>query len=137
MPGFTKCDQCHPVLYARRGRARFLDDRAQFCLTPTLTQKVLRLANSSMYAAFGQHVNTISKAVLVLGTDSYRSPGAGPEPYRGAGLAGDAGLTEVAHIEMEKAVLAGMVAQQRPLGVARRAIRKKRSCARSCMRWAA
>jgi hypothetical protein len=37
---------------------------------PVLTQKVLRLANSGMYSAFGQSINTVSKAVLVLGTEA-------------------------------------------------------------------
>jgi len=36
----------------------------------TLTQKVLRLANSAMYAPFGGNVTTVSRAVLVLGQET-------------------------------------------------------------------
>lgn len=35
-----------------------------------LTQKVLRLANSPMYSAFGGAVTTISKAIFILGTET-------------------------------------------------------------------
>lgn len=35
-----------------------------------LTQKVLRLANSSMYASFGGDISTVSKAIMVLGVDT-------------------------------------------------------------------
>lgn len=37
---------------------------------PSLLQKVLRLANSAMYAAFGGYVDTVSRALAVLGTDT-------------------------------------------------------------------
>jgi hypothetical protein len=52
------------------------EDEREFNMTqtvlsdPVLTQKVLRLANSGMYSAFGQRINTVSKAVLVLGTEA-------------------------------------------------------------------
>ncbi len=36
----------------------------------SLTQKVLRLANSAMYAPFGGEVTTVSRAVLVLGQET-------------------------------------------------------------------
>lgn len=36
----------------------------------SLTQKVLRLANSAMYASFGGDISTVSKAILVLGVDT-------------------------------------------------------------------
>jgi len=36
----------------------------------SLTQKVLRLANSAMYASFGGEVTTVSRAVLVLGQET-------------------------------------------------------------------
>ena len=69
MPGFTKAITA--ILGAMRG-----EDEREFSMTqtvltdPVLTQKVLRLANSGMYAAFGQRVNTVSKAVMVLGTEA-------------------------------------------------------------------
>ena len=37
---------------------------------PALTQRVLRLANSAMYSVFGRKINTVSKAVMVLGIES-------------------------------------------------------------------
>jgi len=36
----------------------------------SLTQKVIRLSNSAMYAAFGGDIKTVSKAMLVLGADA-------------------------------------------------------------------
>lgn len=109
MPGFTKA--INAILASMRG-----EDERDFSMTqtvlsdPVLTQKVLRLANSSMYSAFGQHVNTISKAVLVLGTESIGHLALGLKLIEE--LSRSTPDTEAAHIEMEKAVLAGMVAQQ-------------------------
>ncbi|MET0319359.1 MAG: HDOD domain-containing protein, partial [Duganella sp.] len=111
MPGFAKAITA--ILGAMRG-----EDDQEFNMTrtvlsdPVLTQKVLRLANSGMYSAFGQHVNTVSKAVVVLGTDAIGHLALGLKLIEelGAGAAG--GEATVAHIEMEKAVLAGIVARQ-------------------------
>lgn len=109
MPGFTKA--INAILASMRG-----EDERDFSMTqtvlsdPVLTQKVLRLANSSMYSAFGQSVNTISKAVLVLGTETIGHLALGLKLIEE--LSRSTPDTEVAHIEMEKAVLAGMVAQQ-------------------------
>jgi len=109
MPGFTKAITA--ILGAMRG-----EDEREFSMTqtvltdPVLTQKVLRLANSGMYAAFGQRVNTVSKAVMVLGTEAIG--------HLALGLKLVEELTKStpddlgAQVEMEKAVLAGMVAQQ-------------------------
>ncbi|WP_295992044.1 HDOD domain-containing protein [Rugamonas sp.] len=109
MPGFTKA--IGAILGAMRG-----EDEQGFNMTrtvlsdPVLTQKVLRLANSGMYAAFGQHVNTVTKAVLVLGTEAIGHLALGLKLIEELSSASpDSGI---AHIEMEKAVLAGMVAQQ-------------------------
>ncbi len=113
MPGFTKA--INAILASMRG-----EDERDFSMTqtvladPVLTQKVLRLANSSMYAAFGQHVNTISKAVLVLGTESIGHLALGLKLIEE--LSRSSPDTEAAHVEMEKAVLAGMVAQQLAAG---------------------
>ena len=109
MPGFAKAITA--ILGAMRG-----EDEQEFNLTrtvlsdPVLTQKVLRLANSGMYSAFGQHVNTVSKAVLVLGTEAIGHLALGLKLIEE--LAASSGDTTIAHIEMEKAVLAGIVAQQ-------------------------
>ena len=109
MPGFAKAITA--ILSAMRG-----EDEHEFNMTrtvlsdPVLTQKVLRLANSGMYSAFGQHVNTVSKAVLVLGTEAIGHLALGLKLIEE--LAATSTDTTVAHIEMEKAVLAGIVAQQ-------------------------
>jgi HD-like signal output (HDOD) protein len=109
MPGFAKA--ITSILGAMRG-----EDDSEFNMTrtvlsdPVLTQKVLRLANSGMYSAFGQHVNTVSKAVLVLGTEAIGHLALGLKLIEELAVASpDSGL---AHIEMEKAVLAGIVARE-------------------------
>jgi HD-like signal output (HDOD) protein len=111
MPGFAKA--ITSILGAMRG-----EDDQEFNMTrtvlsdPVLTQKVLRLANSAMYSAFGQHVNTVSKAVVVLGTDAIGHLALGLKLIEEMGTGPAGGEATVAHIEMEKAVLAGIVAQQ-------------------------
>ena len=109
MPGFAKAITA--ILGAMRG-----EDEQEFNMTrtvlsdPVLTQKVLRLANSGMYSAFGQHVNTVSKAVLVLGTEAIGHLALGLKLIEE--LAASSPDTGIAHVEMEKAALAGIVAQQ-------------------------
>lgn len=109
MPGFTRAISA--ILASMRGE----DDR-DFSMTqtvlsdPVLTQKVLRLANSSMYSAFGQRINTVSKAILVLGTEAIGHLALGLKLIEE--LSKSTPDSMQAHIEMEKAVLAGMVAHQ-------------------------
>ena len=109
MPGFAKAVSA--ILGAMRG-----EEDNQFSMTetvlsdPVLTQKVLRLANSGMYSAFGQHVSTVSKAVLVLGTEAIGHLALGLKLIEELAGAGDG--SGHAHIEMEKAVLAGLVARE-------------------------
>jgi HD-like signal output (HDOD) protein len=109
MPGFTRA--INAILASMRG-----EDERDFSMTqtvlsdPVLTQKVLRLANSGMYSAFGQRVNTVSKAVLVLGTEAIGHLALGLKLIEELGKSTPDSLQ--AHIEMEKAVLAGMVAHQ-------------------------
>jgi HD-like signal output (HDOD) protein len=109
MPGFTRA--INAILASMRG-----EDERDFSMTqtvlsdPVLTQKVLRLANSGMYSAFGQRINTVSKAVLVLGTEAIGHLALGLKLIEELGKSTPDSLQ--AHIEMEKAVLAGMVAQQ-------------------------
>jgi hypothetical protein len=96
---------------------------------PVLTQKVLRLANSGMYSAFGQRINTVSKAVLVLGTEAIghlalglklieelakSSPDSVHRPHRdgkgGAGRdGGAAGRLQRRHARPEEAVVCSML----------------------------
>ena len=109
MPGFAKA--ITSILGAMRG-----EEDQEFNMTrtvlsdPVLTQKVLRLANSGMYSAFGQHVNTVSKAVLVLGTEAIGHLALGLKLIEE--LSGASSDATASHVEMEKAVLAGIVAQQ-------------------------
>lgn len=109
MPGFTRA--INAILASMRG-----EDEREFSMTqtvlsdPVLTQKVLRLANSGMYSAFGQRVNTVSKAVLVLGTEAIGHLALGLKLIEE--LSKSTPNSANAHVEMEKAVLAGMVAQQ-------------------------
>jgi HD-like signal output (HDOD) protein len=113
MPGFARA--IGAILGAMRGEDEHEFDMAQTVLTdPVLTQKVLRLANSGMYSAFGQRVNTVTKAMLVLGTDAIGHLALGLKLIEE--LAAASNDSSSAHAEMEKAVLAGMVAQQLAIG---------------------
>ena len=117
MPGFARAISA--ILGAMRGEDEHEFDMAQTVLTdPVMTQKVLRLANSSMYSAFGQHVNTVTKAILVLGTDAIGHLALGLKLIEE--LSSSSPDSAVAHAEMEKAVLAGMVAQQVAISAATR-----------------
>lgn len=109
MPGFTKAISA--ILGAMRGEDEHEFNMTQTVLSdPVLTQKVLRLANSGMYSAFGQRINTVSKAVLVLGTEAIGHLALGLKLIEE--LSSSSPDSQLAHVEMEKAVLAGMVAQQ-------------------------
>ena len=117
MPGFARAISA--ILGAMRGEDEHEFDMAQTVLTdPVLTQKVLRLANSGMYSAFGQRVNTVTKAILVLGTDAIGHLALGLKLIEELSAASPD--SAVAHVEMEKAVLAGMVAQQVAISAATR-----------------
>ncbi len=109
MPGFARA--IGAILGAMRGEDEHAFSLTQTVLSdPILTQKVLRLANSGMYAAFGQRINTVSKAVLVLGQEAIGHLALGLKLVEELGANAPAGKN--AQVEMEKAVLAGMVAQQ-------------------------
>jgi HD-like signal output (HDOD) protein len=117
MPGFTRA--INAILGSMHGEHERDFSMTQTVLSdPVLTQKVLRLANSSMYAAFGQHINTVTKAVLVLGTEAIGHLALGLKLVEE--LSRSHPDSALAHAEMEKAVLAGMVAQQVAAGMARR-----------------
>lgn len=109
LPGFSKV--VGAIISAMRGE----DDR-EFNMTktvlqdPALTQKVLRLANSAMYSVFGQGINTVSKAVIVLGTEAIGHLALGLKLIDG--LSSASADSASARSEMEKAVLAGHIARQ-------------------------
>ena len=109
LPGFSKV--ISTILNAMQA-----DDDREFNMTrtvlsdPTLTQRVLKLANSAMYSVFGQNINTVSKAVIVLGTEAIGHLALGLRLIDG--LSSVSQESEVARNEMEKAVLAGHIARQ-------------------------
>jgi HD-like signal output (HDOD) protein len=109
LPGFSKV--VGSIIGAMRG-----DDDREFNMTktvlqdPALTQKVLRLANSAMYSVFGQGINTVSKAVIVLGTEAIGHLALGLKLIDG--LSAASSDSAPARNEMEKAVLAGHIARQ-------------------------
>lgn len=109
LPGFSKVVTA--IIGAMRG-----DDDQEFNMTrtvlqdPALTQKVLRLANSAMYSVFGQDINTVSKAVIVLGTEAIGHLALGLKLIDG--LSSASSDSAPARAEMEKAVLAGHIARQ-------------------------
>ncbi|WP_019139658.1 HDOD domain-containing protein [Noviherbaspirillum massiliense] len=109
LPGFSKVISA--IIQAMRG-----DDDREFSMTktvlsdPALTQKVLRLANSPMYSVFGQGINTVSKAVMVLGTEAIGHLALGLKLIDG--LSAASADSASARDEMEKAVLAGHIARQ-------------------------
>ena len=76
---------------------------------PALTHRVLRLANSAMYAMFGE-INTVSRAVMVLGTESIGHLALGLKLVDS--LATVSSSSAGVRTEMEKAVLAGHIARQ-------------------------
>jgi HD-like signal output (HDOD) protein len=109
LPGFSRVVSA--IIGAMRG-----DDDREFSMTktvlqdPALTQKVLRLANSAMYSVFGQGINTVSKAVIVLGTEAIGHLALGLKLIDGLSVASTDSAQ--ARTEMEKAVLAGHIARQ-------------------------
>ena len=109
LPGFAK------VVTAIIGAMRGDDDR-EFNMTrtvlqdPALTQKVLRLANSAMYSVFGQGINTVSKAVIVLGTEAIGHLALGLKLIDG--LSAASAESAIARAELEKSVMAGHIARQ-------------------------
>ena len=76
---------------------------------PALTHKVLRLANSAMYSMFGE-INTVSRAVMVLGTESIGHLALGLKLVDSLVTVSSTSVS--VRTEMEKAVLAGHIARQ-------------------------
>lgn len=108
MPGFSKSVQALKDAMSDGPGQDF--DLAQTVLADvSLTQKVLRLANSAMYAAFGGEVTTVSKAVLVLGTETVGHLALGLKVLDQLKQASPE--SQAAHLEMTKAVLAAHVAR--------------------------
>ena len=109
LPGFSKV--VNAIIGAMRG-----ENDSEFNMTktvlsdPALTQRVLRLANSAMYSVFGMGINTVSKAVVVLGTESIGHLALGLKLIEG--LSQTSSDTPDTRGELETAVLAGHIGRQ-------------------------
>jgi HD-like signal output (HDOD) protein len=108
LPGFSKV--IGTIISAMRDDDRELNMTRTVLQDPALTQKVLRLANSAMYSVFGKGINTVSKAVVVLGTEAIGHLALGLKLIDG--LASASTDSAIAKAEMEKAVLAGHIGRQ-------------------------
>lgn len=109
LPGFAKV--VSSILGAMRGDGdRDFNMTRTVLMDPALTQKVLRLANSPMYAVFGQEINTVTSAVAVLGTDAIGHLVLGLKLIDGLSVASPD--SRLARSEMEKAVLSGHIGSQ-------------------------
>ena len=109
LPGFSKV--VNSIIGAMNGENDHEFNMTKTVLSdPALTQRVLRLANSAMYSVFGSGINTVSKAVTVLGTESVGHLALGLKLIDGlSNAAPDAPGTRS---ELEKAVLAGHIGRQ-------------------------
>lgn len=74
----------------------------------SLTQRVLRLANSPMYASFGGSVTTVSKALYILGTETVAHLVVGLKLMDNLGQSANG---EAAELELSKTLMAGAVAR--------------------------
>lgn len=75
-----------------------------------LTQKVIRLANSAMYAPFGSNVTTVSRAIMILGVDTVGHLALGLKLLEGFGEI--AAAREDMAKELARATLAGIFARE-------------------------
>lgn len=83
-------------------------DLAQVVLSDfAMTQRVLRLANSSMYSGFGP-ISTVSRAIFVLGTDAVQHLAMSVKMLDNLGQAAE---TETARRELGKAVAAAAISR--------------------------
>jgi HD-like signal output (HDOD) protein len=86
-------------------------DLAQSVLSDfAMTQKVIRLANSAMYAGFGGEVTTVSRAIYVLGTETVGHVALGLKFIDQLDKA--AGNVESARAEFAKVMVAGTVSRK-------------------------
>lgn len=86
-------------------------DLAQSVLSDfALTQKVIRLANSAMYSAFGGSITTVSRAIYVLGTETVGHLALGLKFIDQLDKA--AGSAEHARAEFAKAMVAGTISRK-------------------------
>lgn len=109
LPGFSKA--VGTILNAMRGEPHDDFDMVRTVLSdPSLTHKVLRLANSPMYAVFGQNIHTVTQAIQVLGIESIGHLALGHKLIDGLALAAPDALSS--RNELEKTILAGHIGRQ-------------------------
>lgn len=111
LPGFSQSVQAivHLIDDVEEGNDDF--KLIQVVLTDaSLTQKVLRLANSAMYSVFEGQVTTVSRAVAILGTQTVAHLALGLKVIESF-QDGATGAREV-KAEMHKAVLAGVLGRE-------------------------
>jgi len=109
LPAFSKV--VHSIIGAMQGEEDHEFNMTKTVLSdPSLTQRVLRLANSPMYEVFGKSINTVSKAVMVLGTEAVGQLALGLKLIDGLSVASSDSIT--ARNEMEKSLLASHIARQ-------------------------
>jgi HD-like signal output (HDOD) protein len=75
-----------------------------------LTQKVIRLANSAMYAAFGGNVTTVSRALMILGIEAVGHLAVGLKLLDH--FSSERSNRIDAQLELNRAMLSGQVARQ-------------------------
>jgi HD-like signal output (HDOD) protein len=126
LPGFSKA--VSSIMGVMRGEGdREVNMTRTVLSDPALTQKVLRLSNSAMYSVFGQGINTVSKAVIVLGTETIAHLALGLKLIDG--LSALSGNSSDARSEMEKAVLAAHIARQITFSASARDVEEAVVCA--------
>jgi HD-like signal output (HDOD) protein len=109
IPAFS--DSARSILNALAADADNDFDLIQAVLADmTLTQRTLRLANSAMYAAFGGEVNSVSRAVQVLGVQTIAHLALGLKVLDSVDRSRPE--TAAALAEMHKAVLASFLGRQ-------------------------
>ncbi len=83
----------------------------------TLTQKVIRLANSAMYLAFGGNITTVSRALMVLGMEAVGHLVLGLKLVDHFHQSQSSSQQIDAKLELNRAMLAGCIARKVTEGV--------------------
>jgi HD-like signal output (HDOD) protein len=99
------------IVEAMKDKEASAHELAQAVLSDfSLTQKVIRLANSAMYSAFGGDVTTVTRAVFVLGVEAIGYLAMGLQMFDE--FAGLAQGREAANAELRRAMVAGNFTRQ-------------------------
>jgi HD-like signal output (HDOD) protein len=110
LPGFSAA-----VAAIRRAMEARNDNHEELIRTilsdPSLTQMVLRLANSAMYSRFGRNIGTVSRAVMVLGQHAIGHLAFGVKLVDSVNALAKGGARETQE-QMQGAVQAGQVVRR-------------------------